>query len=127
MKMYDINNNLVNVDVRESSYPIRNRHPSEFQAKVYEKIREKYPNEIVLEEYNVCGSKLRIDFFLPRLGIAIEASPEHHVKHTKFFHGDRNSGKFAGQIRRDITKEKFIEINGFKLIVIEDEKDLGKI
>lgn len=122
MKMYNIKGELVNVDVRPSSYPIRGAHSrSKIQGLVGAIIEEEFPLVSVLEEFTVPGSRMKVDFFLPSLGILYEADGDQHSLYTPFFHGDRNSSKeFAEQKMRDRQKNEWAEINHFKLVRIKD-------
>lgn len=128
MQMYDINNKLVNVDVRPSQYPRRRVSKSKLQTITGAKLDELYPYQIILEEFYVPGSKLSVDFFLPKIGLVVEVQGEAHYEHIPFFHGDRKtSTKFAGQIRRDMKKVSWCQYNGYELIEIVTEKDLENL
>jgi hypothetical protein len=127
MKMFDIDGEFISVDVRPSSYPIKSKSKSSLQGKVGQYLIERFPRNNILEEFTIPNSRLSIDFFISDLGLAIEIDGEQHSKFIPFFHGDKNQLKFAGQIKRDIKKEQWCEINGFTLIRIIDEKDIDKI
>ncbi len=126
MKIYDLNGKLENVDVRQSSYPMRgNASKSKLQRLVGQRLLELYPNEIILEEWFLPNSRLSVDFFIVKLGIIIEINGHQHSSYVPYFHGDRKtSTKYAGQIKRDMAKVKFCEINNFDLIEIWSEKDV---
>lgn len=51
MKMFDINGDLINVDVRPSSYPIRGYSKSNLQGQIGTLLQEKFPIEPILEEF----------------------------------------------------------------------------
>lgn len=118
MKMFNVHNELVNIDVRPSSYPLKNVSRSKIQHETGAILQEKFPREVILEEFTVPGSKLSVDFFLPKKGIVIEVQGEGHIKHNSFFHKDINSNRFAKQVKNDSSKAYWAEINGFKFIEI---------
>lgn len=125
MKIYDIHGVLQNVDVRSSSYPTKAIHPSVLQGKTCDILLSKH--DIVLEEFVIPGGRLRVDFFMPRQGIVVETNGEQHGKHVNFFHGDINNSAFHSQVKRDIDKIRWCEMNGFEYIEIWNEKDLIKL
>ncbi len=124
MKIFDINGNQVSVDVRPSRWPRRNVSKSKLQSQVGEILDEHYPNDVVLEEFTVPGSRMSVDFFLPHKKMVIEVQGEAHDQFVPHFHGSKlNSQKFAGQIKRDITKQFWAENNGFSFIEIRNLED----
>lgn len=128
LKMFDLNGKFVSVDVRPSSYPIRGVSKSKLQGLTAEKLQELYPLEPLLEEFNVPGSKMTVDFFLPKMGLIVEVDGIQHDQHSPFFHGDRRvSKKYAGQIYRDNQKEVWAENNGFRIVRVKTEKDLEEL
>lgn len=124
MKIFDINGKLQNIDVRPSSYPLKSRSKSILQDKVKEYLISKYPRSGILEEFIIPGSRLSVDFFLPKEGLVFEIQGIQHSEHNPFFHGDKRENKYASQKRRDMKKVEWAETNGFKLIEIFEEKDL---
>lgn len=116
--MLDANGKLVNVDVRPSRYPTRDVHPSKLQELAYSVIKELYPVDIILEEFIVPGSQMRLDFFMPNRKMIVEANGDQHYENTPFFHGGIHSGKYAGSKIRDRAKHEWAESNGFRLIEI---------
>jgi len=128
MKMFDINGDFVNVDVRPSSYPVKGISKSKLQGEIGQKLQNDYPREIVLEEFIIPGSRMAFDFFLPRKKIVIECDGSQHFEFSPFFHGDREtSHKFAKQIGRDRAKEEWAEINNIKVIRISSKEEMEKI
>lgn len=119
MRMFDVDGNLVNVDVRESKYPIRSNSRSSIQGQVAEELVSMFPHEPILEEFQIPGSRMSVDFFMPKMRMVVEVDGEQHFEFISFFHGDRKTDtKFAGQISRDRKKEEWCEINKFRLIRI---------
>lgn len=127
MKMLDIEGNLTNVDIRQSSYPLRAKSKSKLQGLTSDKLQEKYPYDIILEEFFLPSSRLSVDFFLPKRRLVIEVDSALHYKHIPFFHGDINENNLGKQISHDRKKEQWVEDNDFKLIRINTQEDLLKL
>jgi hypothetical protein len=125
MKLLDIRGNLVKIDVRPSSYPIREVGVSKLQKMVGDSLQENFPSYIILEEFTIPGSKLRLDFFLPMKMLAIEIDGRQHFERVQFFHP--NNSSFPKQMARDDKKEDWCKINNIHLIRIIDENDISKI
>lgn len=124
MKMFDINGEIVKVDVRPSTYPLRGVSKSKLQSLCGQFLQDKFPREPILEEFTIPGSRMSVDFFLPQIKLCVEINGIQHSQHSNFFHGDRNtSTKFAKQKMRDSQKSYWCELNGFKLVNIETEED----
>src|SRR5690606_15655271 len=81
------------IDLRPSKWPRRTKEKckSNFQWSVGQIIDRVFPGQIVLEEFYVPGEKLRIDFFLPRLKLAVEVMGEQHYVYNSFFHGSKEA------------------------------------
>jgi hypothetical protein len=75
----------------------------------------------VYEEMPVLGTRNTLDIVNITKGIAIEVHGVQHSKFSPFFHRTRND--FRSQLERDMSKEKWCEINNLKYIDIYD-KDL---
>jgi hypothetical protein len=76
--------------------------------------------DVVLEEFPLPGSRLRIDILNISKRIAVEVSPDAtHNKYTEFFHGTRNG--FLGSVKRDFDKAKWCDDNDILLIEFDDE------
>jgi hypothetical protein len=131
MKMFNIHGKEVSVDVRPSSYPIKESSRSILQQRVGEMLKETFQREVVLEEFTVPGSRMKLDFFIPKFGLAVEIQGKQHAGHVGFFHGDKNfSTKYAGQKSRDRQKHEWAELNNFTLIEInygESEQRIREI
>lgn len=123
--MFDIHGRLTNVDVRPSTNPIRENSRSKLQKSCGEEIQNILPCEIILEEFNIPGSLLKIDFFLPRRKIAIECDGDQHDKFNPFFHGDKNlSQSYVKQKVNDIKKEEWCEMNGISLFRVKSPSQI---
>lgn len=81
-------------------------------------------SDIVLEECPLVGTLLKFDFVNVSKKIVAEISGQQHLKHIPHFHGKNPVGKFLGQIKRDMKKHDWAEINGYELVEIYSEKEL---
>jgi len=123
MKILDINNNLVVVDVKQTSYPLKSKSRSNIQGLVGLMLKTLFPRDVILEEFTVPGSRLSVDFFIPNRDLVIEVQGDQHFEHNEFFHGDRKlSTKYGGQQIRDRQKAEWCVNNDFTLVEIL-EKD----
>lgn len=80
----------------------------------------------MLEEFTIPKTRMSIDIFNISDKICLEVQGEQHNKYSKFFHG-RKSKLFA-QMKRDIFKMEWAELNGFEYweIFPEDIPNLSK-
>lgn len=120
MKLYNTKGVLVSVDVRPSSYPLKQRSRSSLQGMVGAILLDLYPRDIVLEEFTIPGSRMSLDYFLPKKGLAVEIQGRQHDAYVPHFHGPKNAAKFAGQLKRDREKAEWAETNGFRLVEIRE-------
>lgn len=91
---------------------------SEAQSRCYELLKEIFPYQIIKQNYYVKykNQKLYIDFYLPRLNLAIEVDGEQHTKYVAHFHYDL--GDFFSQKRRDRLKTEWAQENSIVLLRI---------
>jgi hypothetical protein len=127
MKLYDIDDKLVNVDVRPDKYPVKFKSRSSLQGITGEKLQERYPRDPILEDFTIPGSRLSVDFFLPHRRLVLEVQGEAHDRHVPFFHKDRVLCNFAKQVSHDRKKAEWCETNGFTLIEIRTKQDLEQL
>lgn len=97
---------------------------SKFQFEVKTFLKPYWKGDVVFEELKVVGTRLSLDFFNANKKIAIEAQGQQHFKYVKFFHGNR--ANFLSQIKRDVKKIEFCELNNIKLIEIYPNDILSK-
>ena len=126
MKLLDINGKEVRIQIRQSDYPMREVSRSNIQHEVGQKLQEMFPHETILEEFPIPGSRMTLDYFMPRLMIAVEVDGEAHDHYIPFFHGQMSDKKFTKQVKNDMSKNKWCEINGIKLVRITKKSDLSK-
>lgn len=129
MKFYSINGRLVSRNINSKRIEWGGDSRSKFQREIKNLLMPIWGAHIVFEEFPVYGSRLSIDFLNATKNVAIEVQGGQHIKHTPFF--QRGKQEFLYQLQRDMTKQKFCEMNGIALLEIfpEDLKDLlsGKI
>lgn len=128
MKLINLKNQIQAVDVRQTSYPLREESKSKLQSRVSKRLQEKFPRDIILEEFIIPGTRLSLDFFLPNRMIAVEVDGRQHSEFIPHFHGDiLSSNKFCRQLNNDTLKETFCELNEIKLVRVKEEKDIETI
>lgn len=77
---------------------------------------------VVLEEFRIPGSLLRIDLMNINRKIAVEISPASSHSFNKFFHG--NHIRYGAAVKRELDKSDWLKENDFKLVeVFEDDLD----
>ncbi len=124
MKFLDLRGKEVNINVgSRKDNPVQSR--SKFQQKAKEIIQDKYPYEIVLEEFTIPGSRLKLDLFIPRLKMAWEIDGSQHAHFNAFYHKSRIENKFAGQVKRDVQKDIWCENNNITLVRVSKIEDLN--
>lgn len=94
---------------------------SKIAQQVQDFLKKNAYNYIWFSEYRIPCTKLKIDYLCPNLKIAIEVHGSQHENYVEFFHKNRSG--YLAHIKRDIKKEKFLEENGYIVIIIY-EKDL---
>jgi hypothetical protein len=97
---------------------------SKFQQEVKFFLKKYWQGDVVFEELKVVGTRLTLDFFNANKKIAIEVQGQQHFKYVKFFHGNR--ANYLGQIKRDVKKIEFCELNNIHLVEIYPKDKLSK-
>ena len=113
MKFVCLDGSTVNQDISSRLYPPR--EISAPQTAGRERIKREYGDQTILEEFTIPKSRLRIDFFLPNLMVAVEVNGRQHFEFVKHFHGTRK--KFALAKHNDAEKAKWCELNGIELVI----------
>ena len=84
--------------------------------------------DVVLEEFMIPGSRLRVDLINCSKRIAVEVSPDStHKNFNKFMHKSRASG-YLKTFKSDLDKEQWLLDNGFAYVKLTDKelKNLDK-
>lgn len=92
---------------------------SQFQTKVKNILFDYINGHIVFSEFPVFGTQMKIDIFDYSKMIAYEIQGRQHSQYIKHF--AKNRIGYLNQIKRDVEKHKFCEINNIELIEIYDE------
>lgn len=125
MRLLNINGKLINKNVRKNLIDWQGKSRSKLQYSFKQFFYLYWNNHIVYEEFPVYGTMLKVDFLNATKKIAVEIQGGQHESFNKFFHGDSRL-KYLQSIKRDVNKEKWIEMNRFKFLELYEE-DLAKI
>ena len=117
---------IIGLDQQEYSWiPSNNIVDTEKRSGLHNKakelLKEKYPNDRILEELVLPGTKtatrkstLKADFFIPVRKLIIEVHGEQHTEFNNFFF--KSKMDFYKAQARDRDKKQWCEINNFELI-----------
>ena len=122
MRLLNVNGTLVNKNVRKYLVNWEGKSRSKLQYKFKQFFYPYWKNHIVYEEFPVYGSMLKVDLLNATKKIAVEIQGEQHESFNKFFH-DNSRFKYLQSIKRDVKKEKWLEMNEFKFLQLY-ESDL---
>lgn len=127
MKFIDTKGREWKIDIRPSRWPRKTigEGRGKFQSEVGEILAERFPADIILEEFPCKGEGLVLDFFLPRRKIAVEVQGTQHNSFNPFFHADKAA--FLASKMRDKRKAKWCEVNDITLLIIEWGEDKENI
>jgi len=75
-----------------------------------------------MEEMPLVGTLMKFDLVNISKKIVCEVMGSQHTKFNKHFHGTKN--KFLGQVKRDLKKHEWCELNDFRLVEVYSEKEL---
>lgn len=121
MKLYNLYGKAVskNVSAFLINWEAASRSKAQFNTKQF--LKSFWKNHVVYEEFPVYGSRLKVDILNATLKIAIEVQGRQHSSYNKFFHGDSRLN-YLKSIKRDVAKEKWLEINDFFLVEIYEHE-----
>ena len=117
---------ILGLDGKEHSWiPSNNIVETEKRSGLHNKARlllkEKYPNDRILEELVLPGTKtnnrkstLKADFFIPVRNLIVEVHGSQHTEFNNFFFKDKM--EFYKAQARDRDKKRWCELNEFTLI-----------
>jgi hypothetical protein len=125
MRLLNVNGRLINKNVRKNLINWEAKSRSKLQFKFKEFFYPYWKNHIVYEEFPVYGSMLKVDLFNATKKIAVEIQGNQHESFNKFFH-DNSRLKYLESIKRDVKKERWIELNQFKFLELY-ENDLKNL
>lgn len=125
MKFYKLNSDkLVNVNPFEYKTNWDVDGASEPEREVLNFLRPFWCHKLVLSQFMIPGSRLRIDIVNLTDGVCVEVSPAGSHSFNKFFH--KTELNFAKAVKRDFEKEEWIVKMGFKYCELLDE-DLANL
>lgn len=95
---------------------------SKIQEKIYNLLRELFPNARIKEEFKVKYKRhtLFFDFYIPFLNLVIEVDGIQHKKFSRFFYD--NHLQFYEALRRDRLKEDWAVKNRVNMLRISEEE-----
>jgi len=116
-------NNIIGkqVSVSTKKYLVNWDKPacSKFQTDVRNFFRTFWERHVVLEEFRIPGSLLRIDLINLSLKIVVESSGRQHSDYVAHFHKNRSG--YLSSIKRDLEKHNWCEKNGLTILEIFPE------
>lgn len=100
---------------------------SKFQFAIKQFFKPFWLTHSVYEELRIPGNLLYIDLINFSKKIVVETSGEQHQSYNKHFHKG-NPLNYIGQIKRDLLKQEWCEMNGFEFIEIfpDDEEKISR-
>lgn len=101
---------------------------SKFQKRVKDYLYHFWRNHIVFEEFPVPGTRSTLDLYNATLRVAVECQGRQHNEFIPFFHGGGAAGfrgGFGAQVKRDMGKHEWCELNEITLVEIFEEDVLN--
>jgi hypothetical protein len=121
MKFFKLNSsNSINVNVFDYKLDFTNIKGSKPEIKVKKFLKPYWIRDLVLEEFFIPGSRLRVDIININKKIAVEVSPSGTHSFNKFFH--KNIIAFGDRLRKDLDKQEWCIANGLKYVELGDEE-----
>lgn len=117
MKIKLLNGGTANLILKKYRFNFAKKSKSKFQRRIWLKLREEFPFDIIFEEVVILKEGFILDFFIPSAKIVVECQGTQHKEHIKFFHNFKRD--FHNQLDRDRRKREWCELNKFKLIEID--------
>ena len=97
---------------------------SKFQRGVKAFLEPFWRGDVVFEEMKIAGTRLSLDFYNANTRVAIEVQGQQHLSYVPFFHGRRLG--YLDQIKRDMKKIEFCELNRITLVEIYPKDEVTK-
>lgn len=97
---------------------------SKFQKGVKDFLRPYWKNDCVFEELPMVGTRCRFDLYNATKRIILETHGKQHTEYNKHFHGG-NRLNFLSQIKRDLSKQQFCELNNLTFVEIHPKDQLS--
>lgn len=119
MKFIKLNGKTISKNLLKYKIDWDKSSKSKGQFALKQFLKEYWLTDLVYEEMTVPGTLLKIDFFNATKMVAFEFDGIQHETFNAHFHKNRLG--YLNSIKRDVKKEKFLEINNIKLIRLNDE------
>ncbi len=119
MKLFNIYGKTVSKNVSQYVIDWDGQSLSKIQFKTKQFLKQYWKNHVVYEEFPVYGSRLKVDILNATKKIAVEVHGPQHSSYSKFFHGESRLN-YLKSIKRDVQKEKWLELNGIFLVEVYD-------
>jgi hypothetical protein len=119
MKLFNIYGKPVSKNVSQYVIDWDGQSLSKIQFKTKQFLKQYWKNHVVYEEFPVYGSRLKVDILNATKKIAVEVHGPQHSSYSKFFHGESRLN-YLKSIKRDVQKEKWLELNGIFLVEVYD-------
>jgi hypothetical protein len=120
MKLRCLDGTEVKIDIKPSDYSGTSR--SEIQRQIGARLKELYPRQVILEEFRIPKTRMSLDFFIPRLGLAYEVQGRQHDEFVAHFHGTIDG--LHAQKKRDKHKQEWCDLNNILLVEVRKLEDL---
>ena len=125
MKVKKLNSNkLINVNINKYRIDWEKSGFSKLEVKFRDLIKPYWFRSMVLFQWRIPGSLLRLDYFNVNIRTAVEISPtSHHGKFNPFFHNNSRLN-YLSSIKRDFQKVEYCGSNNIQLLEL-NEYDLN--
>lgn len=120
---------VIGLDGRQHTFPptghvpdldeLRKRSAPHLKARAF--IKSLYGTMRLLEEVQIPGALLYLDFYLPAKKIAFEVQGRQHTQFVQHFHGTQEG--FIASQSRDRRKREWCEENNIRLIELPDKEN----
>lgn len=117
MQLLDVYGRLRNKNCERYRIKWDGKSRSQIQFKTKQFLKWYWNGEVVYEEFPVFGTLLKVDILNLTRRIAIEVQGHQHEKFNAFFYNNSRL-KYHTQIRNDMKKREWLELNRFKVCEI---------
>lgn len=116
-----LNGKSANVNISKYRIDWDEESLSKIQKYVKKFLYPYWKSHILLEELPLVGTRMRLDFLNMTRNIAIEVDGDQHTNPLNYFN-EGSKTKWLGQVKRDLAKDQWCEINGFTLVRINENE-----
>lgn len=120
MKLLNLKGREIGMNVTPYRIDWDGKSLSQAQFRTKQFLKKYWAGHIVYEEFPVFGTRLKVDILNMTLRLAIEVhGPQHEQFH--YFHNNSRFSFLKG-MKNDGQKEKWLELNKFRLWIIYDHE-----